>query len=163
MTRVTDKNSTVDRSSVTYFIESLPRLARLVSQRVGLIGVVIATLGCGSSSHELETAPVSGRVTLDGELLTSGYVFVTPSKGRGAKGAIQPDGTFVLGTYDSADGVQVGTHSVTINPVPRDEGDRQRERVAIPRKYSQGKSSGLTVDVQAGENNKVEWALTSNE
>ncbi len=161
MTRVTNKNFTLKRSSATHLIESRPRLARLVSQWVWLIGIAIATLGCGGSSHELETAPVSGRVTLDGEPLASGYVFVTPSRGRGAKGAIQSDGTFVLGTYESADGAQVGTHSVTVSPIPQDEGAGRRVRVAIPRKYSRAKSSGLTFEVKPGEDNNLELALSS--
>ena len=38
-----------------------------------------------------------------------------------ASGKIQPDGTFVMTTYDEGDGVQVGTHPVIVNELPPDE------------------------------------------
>ncbi len=137
-------------------------IACCVWQWTSLIVLSTATLGCGGASHELETAPVSGTVTLDGVPLTSGFVFVIPSRGRGAKGAIQSDGTFVLGTYESADGVQVGTHSLTVSPIPLDEGESDPGGVVIPEKYSRGSSSQLTIEVKPGVDNQVELSLSSD-
>jgi hypothetical protein len=120
------------------------------------------TTGCGRPAYQLETAPVSGRVTLDGQPVTSGYVFVVPSKGRMAKGSIQPDGTFALTTYETGDGAQVGSHSVIVTPVPRDEGfSGPRERNPIPAKYARAQTSGLTLDVKPDGNSEVLLELSS--
>jgi hypothetical protein len=126
---------------------------------------LLAMSGCGSASHELETSPVNGRVTLDGQPLPSGYVFVLPERGRMAKGAIQSNGTFTLGTYRSDDGAQVGRHGVIVTEVPGDErtaaGAREKVRVSVPRRYANASTSGLVVDVQPGQRNEVELQLTN--
>lgn len=120
-------------------------------------------IGCGRPSHELETAPVSGKVTLDGKPLPQGMVYVISTKGRSAKALIQEDGTFVLSTYGKGDGVQVGTHAATVAALPADEGDARSKklRVPVPRRYARPATSGLKIEVKAGENNEVEWALSS--
>lgn len=123
--------------------------------------LILAALGCGGSSHELETALVRGTVTLDGNPVTGGYVFIVPGKGRMAKGVIQSDGTFVMGTYESSDGVQVGTHPVIVTPVPADEGSGRQNAVPIPRKYAVASTSGLTCEVRTGEENTLNLVLAS--
>jgi hypothetical protein len=121
--------------------------------------------GCGRPSYELEVAPVSGTVTLDGKPLPSGYVVVPTSKGRMASGEIQPDGSFVLTTYEKGDGAQVGTHPVVVNEVPPDEFSRvKRPRgPPIPEKYTRAGTSGLQVDVKADEENFLELQLKSKD
>lgn len=123
----------------------------------------VTFVGCGRPAHELETAPVSGKVSLDGEVLPQGIVYVIPTKGRMAKGLIQEDGTFELSTYNEGDGAQVGKHPTVVAALPRDELDanQKQQRVAVPRRYSQARTSGLIVEVQAGENNEVELVLSS--
>ena len=122
---------------------------------------MIATSGCGRPAHQLDTAAVRGTVTLDGQPLPGGYVYVTPSKGRAAKGKIQSDGTFVLGTYQKADGVQVGAHPVTVAPVPSDELGPMEAAVSIPEKYQKARTSGLTIEVIPGDENEVALRLLS--
>lgn len=133
--------------------------------RLRLAGAVLAAglLGCGSG-HELQTAPVEGRVTLDGAPLTSGYVMALPVKGRMARGAIQEDGSFVLGSYSASDGAQVGEHPVIVTPVPADEGgSRPRSSQQIPRRYQRAASSGITVNVQPQGVRDWKIELTSQE
>ena len=132
--------------------------------RCFLVAVIASTLaGCGRSAHELDTASVSGHVTLDGQALPQGIVYVIPDKGRMAKGLIQEDGSFELSTYREGDGVQVGQHPAIVTALPKDELDRNQkaQRVEVPKRYTQARSSGLTIDVQAGENNEVEFTLLS--
>ena len=121
------------------------------------------TVGCGRPSYQLETAPVSGKVTLDGQPLPSGYVVVPTPKGRMASGKIQPDGTFILTTYNEGDGAQVGTHPVILNEIPSDEFSPipKEERVPIPTRYQSAGTSGLTVEVKPGEDNYLELTLTT--
>ncbi|MEM8947162.1 MAG: hypothetical protein AAGD11_18455 [Planctomycetota bacterium] len=106
---------------------------------------------------------MSGKVTLDGKPLPQGMVYVIPSKGRSSKALIQEDGTFVLSTYRAGDGVQVGNHAATVTALPADEGDAQSRklRVPVPRRYARPATSGLRIEVKAGEDNEVEFALTS--
>jgi hypothetical protein len=127
---------------------------------------VAATLyyGCGKPAHQLETAPVHGKVTLDGQPLASGYVVVPTARGRMASGKIQPDGSFVMTTYEEGDGVQVGTHPVIVNEPPPDEFSPvpAGERVPIPTRYTSAGTSGLTVEVKPDEDNFLELNLTTS-
>lgn len=110
--------------------------------------VVLAFSAC-SRNYQRDTAPVNGRVTVDGIPLTSGYVIVIPESGRMAKGAIQSDGSFVLGTYAANDGVPLGRHSVVVQPVPADAVDSSKIEPgpAIPKQYEVARSSGLEIEV----------------
>lgn len=142
-----------------------PKLAAwLVKMRqvLTLSATLLFVVGCGGNAHELETAPVSGTVTLDGKPLPNGFVYIVPAKGRMAKGVINQDGSFVVGTYEADDGAQVGTHNVTVVAIPLGEGEKPAPgTVPIPPKYSTAKSSGLTIDVKAGEDNFKELKLSS--
>lgn len=136
-------------------------------RRPAFITVLLAAAlsGCGRGSYELETAPASGQVNLDGEPLPQGIVYVLPSKGRSAKGMIQPDGSFVLSTYEQGDGAQVGTHPAVVAALPKDELDQEQRqlRMPIPKRYSRASTSGLTVEILPGEDNVIEWDLTSDQ
>jgi hypothetical protein len=125
---------------------------------------VVTMIGCGRPAHQLETAAVRGQVTLDGQPLPSGYVVVPTARGRMASGKIQPDGTFVLSTYEEGDGAQVGTHPIVVNEVPPDEFSSvpAQDRVPIPARYASAGSSGLQVIVKPGEENVLELKLTTN-
>ncbi|CAD7694868.1 unnamed protein product [Ostreobium quekettii] len=147
-----------------------PRSSRQMEKRDWLLGkcVLIAAfvgvaVGCGQSSHELDTAPVSGRITLDGEPLPQGIVYVIPDKGRMAKALVKEDGTFELSTYHDGDGAQVGNHAAVVAALPPDElnASQKQTRVAVPKRYTQASTSGLTVNVEAGKTNEVEWALST--
>ena len=135
-----------------------------VQPAITLAIVVVATSGCGKPAYQLETAPVRGTVTLDGKPLPSGYVVVPTTRGRMASGKIQPDGTFVLSSYEDGDGAQVGTHPVIVNEVPPDEfSPNTQQRVPIPPRYTSAGTSGLSVEVKPGEDNVLELKLTTNE
>ncbi|MEQ8849191.1 hypothetical protein [Botrimarina sp.] len=84
---------------------------------------------------------------LNGEPVTSGYIYTSPRKGRLATGSIEPDGSFQLGTYSKTDGAIVGRHAVMLAPIPSDEGPTPEGAVVPPAKYASASSSGLTIDV----------------
>ena len=126
------------------------------------VASLVMAIGCGVG-HERETARVSGRVTLDGEPLSSGYVMVLPTKGRMARGAVQEDGTFVLGSYGKSDGAQIGDHPVVVTPVPSDEGGRSSQsNQEIPRRYHRARTSGLRLVVEPGGTDSWLIELTSD-
>ena len=76
------------------------------------IGWAAMSVGCNSNP---ETAPVEGKVLLDGKPLKFGSVMFQNAKGgQPATGEIQPDGSFTLSTYAPEDGAVVGEHRVRI-------------------------------------------------
>jgi len=90
--------------------------------RILWLPVLLATVlltGCGGG--EFDTTAVSGTVTFDGQPVTSGRIRFVPQgdstiTGKPAQGEVQPDGTFVLTTYDEGDGAVVGRHRVYYAP-----------------------------------------------
>jgi hypothetical protein len=151
---------------MTYSIEQAATLSR-PTRVVGIAAAVIAitaTIGCGKPSHQLETAPFRGKVTLDGQPLTAGYVTFVTARGRSSSGEIQPDGTFEMSTYQAGDGAQVGSHPVVITPVPQDVAlPPGGKRVPIPERYQRAGTSGFTAEVKPGEDNYTELKLTTEE
>jgi hypothetical protein len=120
--------------------------------------------GC-RPSYQRDTAPVRGRVTVDGQPVTSGYVIVIPSSGRMAKGIIQADGSFIMGTYSARDGVQLGSHPVVVHPVPSDESSSRSRPPAgptIPERYGLAGTSQLQIEVTDDGNDDWNLQLTSH-
>lgn len=79
-----------------------------------LAGLSLA--GCGGSN----LYPAQGKVTFkDGTPLTAGWVVfesATPGAKAGARGNIQPDGTFQLSTFKEGDGALEGPYRVAVMP-----------------------------------------------
>lgn len=126
-------------------------------------------LGCGSGLPE--TAPVTGKVTINGQAVQSGKITFYPAEGRPAMGEIGSDGTFRLTTFADGDGAVLGKHKVTIKatqvtgtPPPRsfeEELARAKEKTPmtasvvewiVPEKYARQESTPLEREVKRGEN-----------
>ncbi|WP_428306932.1 hypothetical protein [Lacipirellula sp.] len=112
----------------------------------------LTSFGCGGSGPSL--APVSGKVLLDGQPLTTGQVLTQPTAGRGANGAIQSDGTFTLSSGREP-GAMVGTHQVAV--VAYEVGastspEAPQGKLLVPQRYTSAENSGLTIEVSSGEN-----------
>lgn len=124
-------------------------LNRFVAATTAAILLVVLT-GCGGSAS---TATVTGTVTLDGEPLAEGAIVTRPEAGRGAQGLIR-NGQFTLGTMSGSDGAIVGLHKVAI--VAHEKGQAGPEgkpgKLLVPERYTNPESSGLTIDVTAGNN-----------
>src|SRR6187402_2127746 len=75
--------------------------------------LALVTAGCGSK-HPL-TAPVKGKITIDGKPVTTGRISFHPVSGeRPALANIQPDGSYSLTTFEDGDGALLGRHKVSI-------------------------------------------------
>lgn len=87
---------------------------RVISMRTWLLFAALVLLvfpSCGRSDRHR----VSGRVHFpDGTPLTSGRVAVDFGDGRSARGRIDRDGTFRMGTLKDRDGMRAGTWQVAI-------------------------------------------------
>jgi hypothetical protein len=136
------------------------------------VSLLLATIcplllgGCGRGSR-LETATVTGTVTLDGKPLTIGAVVFTPERGRAATGRLQSDGTYALGTYRSHDGAVLGKHLVAV--IAREETSggigRSAENLGAwvaPQFYSDFTKSGLTFEVKSDGSNVYDIQLSSS-
>jgi hypothetical protein len=122
--------------------------------------------GCGKGDR-LETAKVTGTVTLDGKPLTIGAVVFTPERGRAATGHLQSDGSYALGTYRPGDGAVLGKHCVAV--IAREETSggigRSAEKSGAwvaPQFYSDFTKSGLTFEVKSDGPNVYDIKLSSS-
>lgn len=128
-------------------------------------GFLTLGMGCGSDSGEqLDLAPVSGTVTQGGAPLPNALVTFHIDSGRPATGRTDESGKFTLMTKEPGDGAMVGSHKVTVmadTSVSEEVTSEDAYAVpdadaegAIPVKYANPNTSGLTAEVTAdGENN----------
>jgi hypothetical protein len=85
------------------------------------VAVLAPLAGCGPGNG-LTLGRVSGKVTYKGQPVKNGTVFFMPDDSKGtvgppALGSITPDGSYVMSTEASGDGVIVGSHKVGITGV----------------------------------------------
>jgi hypothetical protein len=127
--------------------------------------VALLAEGCGRK-NQLETAEVTGRVTVNGQPLTGGMVAFMCPQGPVAKGPIGSGGSFRMGPYvaGAGDGVIVGRYQVVISaPDPEAlAATKGIEHVPslIPARYSVPATSGLTFEVKPGQHNTANFELT---
>lgn len=115
---------------------------------------------------------VVGNITIDGKPVDQGQICFFPESGRPATGAVQPDGSYRLTTFDPEDGAIIGRHRISLDvkrisyqgkiPQSFEEEVAQMKQGGspkdyqlhwlVPEKYSRAETSGLTVDVKPGEN-----------
>jgi hypothetical protein len=110
--------------------------------------LVAGAAGCGGGLY-----PVSGKVTLnDGTPLTKGLVIFEGQEGDKkvtARGELQADGTYRLGTKRPGDGAPPGKYQVLISP--QIDVDSPQDP-PFDKRYTQFGTSGLTFEVTAGTN-----------
>ena len=110
--------------------------------------VVISLTGC--SDGRPGRVPVSGKVMIDGQPLTNGFVrFHTPGH-RMAQGGLDSEGRFQLSCYAENDGCVPGVHRVEINGM--ESLGENAARWHAPKRYADRKSSGLSVEIDGPRN-----------
>ncbi|MEM7785644.1 MAG: carboxypeptidase regulatory-like domain-containing protein [Planctomycetota bacterium] len=128
-----------------------------------LIGLLVpCLLGCNNNPR---TYPVTGKVVYpDGSHPEFGDIeFFNAEAKLNARGRIQKDGTFELGTFDLADGAVEGTHKVIILQRTRNHLTAQLEgEIAhdhgdlMDPKYYDYRTSKLTAKVEPIDQNQIE-------
>ncbi len=136
------------------------------ARAISLLGCVlaigaVALSGCGSAG-DFPTAPVSGKVTYDGQPVTGGSITFAPIStgnelkvGQPASGVVQQDGTFVLGTQSENDGAVIGRHRVLYSPPapePVESSGAGGHSQAPPSPYAGLTPKEAEVEVQKGNN-----------
>ncbi|MGL4595475.1 MAG: hypothetical protein ACRCUY_12185 [Thermoguttaceae bacterium] len=111
--------------------------------------------------------PMGGKVTFDDDQspLTAGMVFFATDTFQ-ARGLIQPDGTYQLGSVTQKDGLPPGTYQVYVAGAsvedPRAKpGDTTPPLQLIDAKYESSTTSGLSVNVD-GSTRKFDFSVTRN-
>jgi hypothetical protein len=127
---------------------------------VGLLAVTLS--GCGTGG-EFGVAPVSGKVTHQGQPVTGGSLVFAPvpssdgsaKVGKPAAGEVQSDGSYKLSTYAASDGAVVGKHRVRYSPpqMPLPPGKTLQPGEGLPPSPFDGLVPKETqVDVKKGNN-----------
>jgi len=113
--------------------------------------LVSLLVGCGPKGPDM--GQVSGTVTYKGKALPTGtIVFIPETEGAlMATAEIREDGTYIAGTEQFGPGVPLGKHRVMISAF-RDHGPETSAEALLPDKYGSDRKSGLTADVESGEN-----------
>lgn len=89
------------------------RLLRRLRAATLLLSLLLGCVaGCGDGGPKLY--PVSGRVTIDGEPLTYGYIRFVPTEGRPSDAQLASDGTFTLRYQGGREGALAGSHRVEV-------------------------------------------------
>ena len=119
-------------------------------------------IGC-RSDERLPTYPVTGRVILtDGSPLAGGWIICHSARhGLAARGVIEPDGRYSLGTYEPRDGALAGNHLVAITPAnpPGHDPDQGAALPAIHRRFMHMETSGLQLQVEPDMKNHFELTV----
>ena len=135
-------------------MRSLNHVLRQPCHVTGLALLLAAAAGCGAQ----HTYPVRGKVVFkDGTPLTGGLVVFRPVDTQlqvTARGDIQHDGTFVLGTYHEGDGAVPGKYQAAITPPPRRKiREKPVEKPIVHPRFESYDTSGLEFEVKRENNN----------
>ncbi len=136
-----------------------------------LLGLLCATVGCGSGGSE--GVPVVGVVTYNGAPVAGADVAFSlegDAPSVGAFGRTNDNGRFELSSPQIDGGIPPGNYLVKVSKMSvetswspgQDEGVRpeQIETVGLPAKYAEYKTSGLTAVVEDGQTNEFVFDLT---
>jgi hypothetical protein len=139
----------------------------LFSRLFFLVVLACAGLVLGCGQKEVALAPVSGKVTVDGQPLTSGSVSLVPDVPLGNEGAqvadkmatpglsggkIEPDGTYKIYT-GGKEGAPLGKYKVRVVP-PQTETNKDKDAKGEPdigykREYTDANKTPLHYEVVA--------------
>jgi len=138
-------------------------LVEPVKKPFSLLAMVVVCLSVGGC-QPASTGRVEGIVTLDGQPVDGALVFAVPERGLGAKAKTDKNGRFSLReTGASRDGLSVGVHKIGVSKVDPSASvaEDQEPTQLLPAKYADHVTSGLSVEVVAGEVKQFDIELRS--
>ena len=138
------------------------------SSRGGLliaIGMVALAVGC--NKNRATTYPTQGAVSFsDGIPVRFGVVNLVPTtSGTAARGRIESDGSFQLGTFARSDGVVAGEYRVVIvqhtagELVDAPAGHEHSEVGRVPLAYTQFETTPLRAQIDATAANRLDLTI----
>ncbi len=137
--------------------------------RMSVVMLLTATVGgCskGKDPNRLPVFPASGHLSIQGQVPAGAFVVLHPKNGAATdpkgdvvcpRATVKPDGSFVLGSYDSADGAPLGEYSLTVEwrrIVKSPDGSPVLGPNVVPPKYGRPESSPVSVRI-AEQSNEI--------
>jgi hypothetical protein len=133
------------------------------------VSLLCSLAGCSGDPNMPKLGRVHGKVTYKEKPVESGTVTFNPIPGKGgetgqnATGQIEPDGSYVMTTFNTGDGAILGQHVVAV--VVREKGsenqgkpradstiDYTMPKIITPSKYVSIDTSPLRCTVKEGDN-----------
>lgn len=125
--------------------------------------LLLASLG-GCREAGPQIAPVSGRVTLDGQPLFEAEVMFQPEGvGSPSYGFTDEEGRYELGYNRDQQGALIGWHRVTIEmdtEIAGPDGKPVHRKQLVPPRFN--RNSELRREVKSDEANELDFDLTTN-
>lgn len=121
--------------------------------------LMIVVLGCGDGRVKLPTASVTGTVTYQGKPLGTGRIIFYHPSGQAAGVDLTTDGSFGLAAFQGNNQIAIECFAPE-QPSANVKGRSLARKSLIPERYTDYRTSGLTLEVKPSENNKAEFALT---
>lgn len=113
-----------------------------------ILAAAVLTVGCKGSTEKM--APVSGKVTVAGQPLSSGSVTLIPTSGESKAGLmagqIDSSGTYTIHT-GGKDGAPLGKYKVKVDPSMVPSGDGKPPVAGFSHKYQDSQQTPLTIEV----------------
>jgi hypothetical protein len=123
--------------------------------------LLLVLTGCGDGRVKLPTAPVAGVVTYQGRPLITGRVAFLHPSGQGAAVSLAADGTFNLIAFQGKNQVAIQSYESDKSNTGSDAGPvGWPVKSLIPTRYAEFSTSGLTIDVNPGNENHARLTLT---
>lgn len=130
--------------------------------------IALSIMGCGPAVEQVGPS-ASGKVTLDGQPVTSGAVFFSPvSGGSSAAGQIMEDGTFEVDTSALQTGIAPGDYSVYLSAWKQapeqasDSGESSDPVPLVPLAYMDSENTILSVTIGPDGNSDIKIELSSD-
>ncbi len=115
-----------------------------------IVVVLWAALGAGCGKPSLPIAPVSGKVTVDNQPVTSGQVTLIPQDDKNhtdlSAGTIDEHGVYKISTGGS-DGAPLGKYKVTVTASMLPTGDGKPPSQPFNRKFGDANQTTLQFEV----------------
>ena len=122
--------------------------------------LMITAIGCSGGGVSLPTAPVVGTVTYRGKPLNAGRIIFFHPSGQAVGANIAADGSFRLAAFQGKNQVAVELFGPRRpNPIPDGRPRMLPGPSLIPDRYTDSRTSGLTLNVKPGENSRAEFTL----
>lgn len=134
---------------------------------LAVLAVCLSGCSSGEKGYSGPTGTVSGTVTIDGESAPEGTIVqFSHQSGFAATGEVGSDGTYQITTRKGPE-IRTGEYTVTVKPPTVELTEEQADKIMenpdsqppeapaspIPEKYRNTATSGLSFEVQEGENN----------
>lgn len=108
-----------------------------------ITAVCVVSTGCGDGRPA--RVPVSGRVTIDGQPLSYGFIQFRPAGARASSARLNSEGRFTLKCFEDGDGAIPGQHEIVV--MANEQIGANKTLWHTPKKYADQQTSGLKQEI----------------